>query len=105
MRESGGRVAVGCADRGQQPGGSVAIVTLIRHERWHCDQDVQRYTNYFPRDAHTRLYTVSPVAERCCARTMRSALVSLVVLCNALTNRPPGLPGDSLMTLSCDGVL
>ena len=25
---------------------------------------------------------------------MRSALVSLVVLCNALTNRPPGLPGD-----------
>ena len=25
---------------------------------------------------------------------MRSALVSLVVLCNALTNRPSGLPGD-----------
>ena len=44
----------------------------------------------FPGDAHTRLYTVSPVAERFCARTMRSALVSLVVLCNALTNRPPG---------------
>ena len=48
----------------------------------------------FPGDAHTRLYTVSPVAGRCWRTVMRGALTALAVLFNALYYRPPGCPGD-----------